>query len=367
MPLDQKKIGKAITHLRKQAGFTQKGLADRLFISDKAVSKWERGISVPDIAYLGKLSVLLDTDIDTLLEGKHVSRDNRWKGFLITDDYCAEVSLLTSIYDKPLVYYLLSNFLLVGIHEVLIACSRREAAQLQTLLGTGENLGIRLCYTEKESRSDICGIIGKNREFFRDCDVMTVFEKSVLYGASLTYLFQRAMLNRGQHTLIAVPAVGPAGEKQICFDDTKRVAQSGTISTKYDYCCIPVLFSPGDLLMRDVSEGMALSSLVDELAEKGSLFVENANRGIVEVTVASADDVLDASSLIRILQKRSGTYVACLEEIAWRRGLINNKQLRVAQQAHRDTQYGNYLLRLSRENYIQGESDGEETDTDSER
>lgn len=367
MPLDPKKIGKAIAHLRKQAGFTQKGLADRLFISDKAVSKWERGLSVPDIAYLGKLSVLLDTDIDTLLEGRHVSRDNHWKGFLITDDRSAEVSLLTCIYDKPLVYYLLSNFLLAGIHEILIACTKEEAVQIRKLLGTGENLGIRLYYTDKESGADIYHIIDSNRDFFRGSDVMTMFEKSVLYGAGLTYLFQRAMLNRGQHTLITVPAADSADAKRIVFDEDRRVTHSGAVNTQYDYCCIPVLFSPGELLVQDVSQGMTLSLLVDELAKKGSLFVENANRGIVEVAVASDDDVLDASNLIKVLQKHSGTYVACLEEIAWRRGMINEAQLQIAQEIYQNTQYGRYLQKLNNDPDNKEPLNGKEKNLDSQR
>ena len=345
--MDPKKVGQTIAYLRKQAGFTQKGLADRLCISDKAVSKWERGLSVPDIAYLGKLSVLLDTDIDTLLEGKHVSRHNCWKGFLISDEKKADVSLLTMVYDKPLVYYLLSNFLLVGIREVLIACTKEEQTALQQLLGWGEKLGLALHY---EQNGSICDVIGRNPDYFRDCDVMTVFKRSVLHGASLTYLFQRAMLNRGQHTILTVPAVDPTGEKQICFDETKRVTNCNAVNTHYHHCALAVLFSPSEMLVRDTCDVKTSDELIDQLAMRGTLFVENANRGILEITVNTADDVLDASNWIRILQKRSGTYLACLEEIAWRRGLIGENELLEAQQRHAATQYGNYLLQLSKEN-----------------
>lgn len=346
MSLNQKKIGSTIASLRKQAGFTQKGLADRLYISDKAVSKWERGLSVPDIAYLGKLSVLLDTDIDTLLEGKHVSRETCWKGFLITGEKSADVSLLTTVYDKPLVYYLLSNFLLVGIREVLIACTEAEQAGLQQLLGTGEMLGITLRY---EQYGNIHRIMTKNPDFFQNCSVMTVFAPSVLYGASLTYLFQRAMLNRGQHTLLAVPTVAPAGEKKISFDETKKVTSCGAVNTHYHYCAIAVLFSPAELLIRDIRGAVEPNALIEHLTKQGSLYVENANRGILEITVNTADDALEASNLIRTLQNRSGTCLACLEEIAWRRGLIDDQALEAAQRRYSHTQYGNYLLQLSKQ------------------
>ena len=365
MPLDQKKIGKTITYLRKQAGYTQKGLADRLFISDKAVSKWERGLSVPDIAYLGKLSVLLDTDIETLLEGKHVSRGNCWKGFLITDSKSAEVSLLTRIYDKPLVYYLLSNFLLVGIQEILIVCNSKEAEEIRQLIGTGECLGVHLKIVETNCVSDIGHVINANVEFFRDSDIMTVFEKSVLYGASLTYLYQRAMLNHGQHTLLVTPTVEHSSGVHITFDDTKRVTEQKRIGMQYSYNCMPVMFSPGDLLLRDISEEITLNDMVCCLMKKGSLYVENANRGIIEITINTLDDVVDASELIRILQKRSGTYVACLEEIAMRRRLIEGERLQMYMDRHLGTQYGNYLLAINGENQRKGDLDGKEKNSDS--
>ena len=74
--MDVAKVGKAIAYLRKRAGYTQRDLADRIGISDKAVSKWERGLGLPEIGYLRKLSILLDTDTDSLLTGDVVHHDS---------------------------------------------------------------------------------------------------------------------------------------------------------------------------------------------------------------------------------------------------------------------------------------------------
>lgn len=345
--MDPKKVGQTIAHLRKQAGFTQKGLADRLCISDKAVSKWERGLSVPDIAYLGRLSVLLDADIDTILEGKHISRADCWRGLLISDCKNTEVSLLTMVYDKPLVYYLLSNFLLAGICEVMIVCTEAEEASLHGLIGNGEALGVSLRY---QTNCGIYDVICHNRDFFTDCDIMTVFAQSVLHSASLTYLFQRAMLNKSQHTILAVPTVNPANKKnRLIFDETKRVVGQGAVVTQYNYCALPVLFSSSSLLLQDIDCDVELGDLINHLAKRGSLYVETANRGIMDIPIETFEDVLDASNMVRILQNCTGNYLACLEEIAWRRGFMNAQMLQNAQIKYAETQYGNYLLQLSKE------------------
>ena len=347
MALDPKTIGKTIAALRRRAGFSQKGLADRLCISDKAVSKWERGLSVPDIAYLGRLSVLLDIDIDSLLEGKHADGETPWKGVLIPETAEAGVSLLTAVYDKPLVYYLLSSFLLVGIREVLIACGEREEAGLKDLLGSGESLGIRLVYARRSREEGVPQWLKAHGEFFADSNVMTVFGSAVLFGATLTYLFQRAMLNHGQHTLLAHPATDlPESLAPVVFNDEKQLAADISRHTGYAYGAIPVLFSPGKLLTEELESFPEGAALVEGLGEKGSVYVETANRGVVCLPAASSADILDAANFISVLQKHSGTYLGCPEEIAWRRGLIDDARLAEARESHGNSPYGEYLQKL---------------------
>lgn len=136
------KVGKAIAYLRKRAGYTQKDLADRIGISDKAVSKWERGLGLPDISYLRKLSILLDTDTDSLLAGDVVHHDHLWSGVLLLDENDCGIGAGTIIYDKPLIYYLLSYFLLIGIHDVTILGTESDKEYIEKTLGDGKNLGL---------------------------------------------------------------------------------------------------------------------------------------------------------------------------------------------------------------------------------
>ena len=115
--MDIAKVGKAIAYLRKRAGYTQKELADRIGISDKAVSKWERGQGLPEIGYLRKLSILLDTDSDSLLAGDVAHHKSDWTGIIVLDENPYGIGAGTMIYDKPIINFLLSYFLLVGIKD----------------------------------------------------------------------------------------------------------------------------------------------------------------------------------------------------------------------------------------------------------
>ena len=139
--MENGRLGKTISFLRKQKGYTQRELSVLLDISDKAVSKWERGLSYPDISLLAKLSILLDTDIESLLQGNVSHGSQAWRGVMIFND-ADGISSITQIYDKPVVYYLLSYFLLVGIREILVLCSAREKKGMEELLCevTGESL-----------------------------------------------------------------------------------------------------------------------------------------------------------------------------------------------------------------------------------
>ena len=178
--MDTEKIGEAISFLRKRAGYTQKDLATRIGISDKAVSKWERGISLPDIALLRKLSILLDTDTDSLLAGDVIHHDRRWGGLLVIDENPYGINAETMIYDKPLVYFLLGYFMLVGIKSIRIKCDASSKEFILKKLGSGKRFGIDITFDEGHEKPS---------------NYMVVLGRSILYGVDQTRFFQRAMVH----------------------------------------------------------------------------------------------------------------------------------------------------------------------------
>lgn len=185
-PID---TGKLIAELRKKAGYTQQSLAEVLGITDKAISKWERGISCPDISLLPKLSVLLDADIEALLSGVADIYSHKWKGILYIPE--SSFPLDTLIYDKPLVYYLLSNFLLVGITDILMImpknndCSKYIEEELSMV-----EINLNVFLYDKE---DITHCIIENEKFIKGSNTLLISDSFFLFGASLTRNFQSFM------------------------------------------------------------------------------------------------------------------------------------------------------------------------------
>ena len=346
--MDIEKVGKAIAYLRKRAGFTQKDLADRLGISDKAVSKWERGIGLPDISYFGKLAILLDTDTDSLLAGDVIHHDENWGGLLVLDTNPHGIGAATLIYDKPLVYYLLGYYLLVGIKHISIAGTAEDIAWLQKEFGDGSKLGICLCYCLNDTDS-VC----RHMECAMTCsNVMALFGRSFIYGVDQTRFFQRAMLEKDRLTILSLPKKLSGVKSSLVFDESRKIVDSSdvtTLRTQYDYYEIPVLFGPKPLLQRicgSYTSGNPLLS--DGLLQDTSLYTEVLDRGFVEIPMNTPDAVADVASFVKILQDACGMVFYCIEEIAWRRVMISLQELEQFGIAKAETDYGKYILSLCR-------------------
>lgn len=185
-PID---TGNRIAELRKKAGYTQQTLATALGITDKAISKWERGISCPDISLLPKLSVLLDADIEALLSGVADIYSHKWKGILYIPEN--SFSLETLVFDKPLVYYLLSNFLLVGITDILIITSKENTIS-SSLNEELRKIGFNINFHIKDIE-DLGQCIKVNKDFIKDSDTFIISDVYFVFGASLTRNYQSFM------------------------------------------------------------------------------------------------------------------------------------------------------------------------------
>ena len=177
--MDAEKIGKGIGYLRRRYGFTQRYLADLLCISDKAVSKWERGLSVPDVSRLSRLAIIFDTDIESLLEGNLANFRQEWQGELSLS-YPPGIHADTLLYDKPLLCYQLSYFLLAGIAGVRLTGDSLALETARRLLGDGAALGLTLTYSEEGAPADAE-------------DLMRVEGAPFLYGKDLTKTMRRIL------------------------------------------------------------------------------------------------------------------------------------------------------------------------------
>ncbi len=304
--IDNEKIGRAIRTLRKKAGFTQNQLANQLFVSGMAVSKWESGRSVPDPETLMKLSVILDMDVDGLLDGTATYLSDRWHGALLLEEGLA-VSAETMLWDKPMIDYLLSYFLLAGVRDILIACSEWERTFIDSRFRSGEALGVRLRFTSTEGLTADAVLCGAGRA--EQTDIMLITAPFFLYGVDLSRFLQRAMQHKSAVVQLA-SVVGSGGEK----------LREGF--SHYRYIPVPICFLQAKALSEMETDG-SLCGLVRNAVEKKRLRAEPMDKGFVFSALRDEQEMESVSELVRSIQELGRYLIYCPPEIAWRRGMID--------------------------------------------
>ena len=252
--------GDIIRFLRQKAGFSQKTLAKALHITDKAISKWERGICLPDVALLPKLSLLLDVDIGMLVSKS--GEQEEWTGLI--EIYGCDLSRI--VCDKPLVYYLLMHFLLLGIRDVCFLTSEENRAYLSA--GTFGEFGFRFSFEAPDCRR-----------------LMILHHPWFLFGSNLTDQFRGAMLS-GRNI-----GLKPENQEPVVF-----FARSG------DY-------------------------FADRKSFTESAASRTLGRGMICLDMSDPDRLPDIAAFIRTYQQNSGLLIGSLEEIAWRRGILSDEKL----------------------------------------
>lgn len=160
------KFSDTFIKLRKEAGYTQKQIAELLYVTDKAVSKWERGLGMPDLSLLTKISRILDCDVEILISGIADNNNSNWQGLLYLD-----VDASTMVGDKTITDIMLSYFLLVGITEISIITNKKNIEYLKQF--NKKNKFIKITYT-----------------YPRNGKTMIVYDSFFLFGANITRWFQ---------------------------------------------------------------------------------------------------------------------------------------------------------------------------------
>ncbi len=298
--MDAIRIGAAIKSLRLQAAYTQHDLAKCLNVTDKAVSKWERGLSIPDISIIIKLSKLLNCDVDNLLEGNITYLEEAWQGFLVLPDISPLYSG-SSAYGKPLVYFFLSYFLLVGIRDIEISCSERDKHFIETNLGDGSRFGAKLSFLLEES---FVPSSGKN--------TMVVFDNPFLYGPNLTRYFQRAMSRHYGISVLTIENNKADNGIKVSFDHNKAVKTHNSCTGSY--APVPVVFFPA-LFSEQIGHFRDLPSL-------SPLYAEPLGNGMIEYPVTDENSLLDTSNFLRFISDTMGKNLYDPYEIARSRNLL---------------------------------------------
>lgn len=261
---------------------------------------------------------------------------------------------LLPIYDKPLIYYPLSVLMLAGIRQILIISTPEDTPAFQKLLGDGTPLGLEISYCVQEKPRGIADSILIGEDFIGCDKVCLILGDNVFYGQNLTKLLNRAKKVEKGAVIFGYQVMDPHSFGVVAIDsEFKAISIEEKPKVPKSNLAVPGLyFYDNDVIniaknVKPSKRGeIEITSVNKAYMENGDLNVILLGRGMAWLDTGTPVGMLKAGEYIETMQSRQGFYIACLEEIAWRRGFINTEQLREIGEELKMTDYGKYILSL---------------------
>lgn len=261
------------------------------------------------------------------------------------------------IYDKPMIYYPLSTLMLAGIREVLIISTPRDLPIYEELLGTGEELGLNISYAVQKEPKGLAEAFIIGEEFIGQDKVALVLGDNIFYGRGFGNVLENAAALQEGAKIFGYYVSDPTAFGVVDFDREGNVLslEEKPAKPKSNYA-IPGLYFYDNSVVEiaktiepsDRGE-LEITTVNNEYLQRGSLKVELFGRGMAWLDTGTHEGLIEAANFVQTVQKRQGLYVACLEEIAYRKGYINKEQLIELAQPMLKTDYGKYLMRIANE------------------
>lgn len=264
---------------------------------------------------------------------------------------------LLPIFDKPMVYYPISVLMKAGIREILVISTPQDLPLFKRLLGSGEELGVRFEYAEQAAPNGIAEAFTIGREFIGNDDVALILGDNIFYGAG----FDETLRNVAQRveqtqraTIFAYRVQNPERYGVVEFDECGKALSivEKPAAPKSSYAVTGLYFYPNRVI--DIAASITpsargeleITSVNQTFLDEGNIDVELLDRGFAWLDTGTHDSLAEASIFVEVIEKRQGVKVACLEEIAWRKGWITREQLHALAEPMAANQYGQYLLKL---------------------
>lgn len=269
----------------------------------------------------------------------------------ITKGVCKQ---LMPVYDKPMIYYPLSILLLAGIREVLVITTPEDNAAFRNLLGDGSQLGCRFEYAVQAVPNGLAQAFVIGEEFIGGEKAALILGDNIFHGAGLSDLLQEsAQLEKGAR-VFAYPVNDPERYGVVAFDDQHRaISIEEKPSQPKSRYAVPGLYFY-DERVTEIAKNIEPSArgeyeITDvnrKYLEMGELEVGVMRRGTAWLDTGTFESLHDAAEFVRVIEKRQGFKIGCIEEVAWRMGYINDEELRKIARPLKKSGYGMYLERL---------------------
>lgn len=264
---------------------------------------------------------------------------------------------LIPVYDKPMIYYPLSTLMLAGIREILVISTPDYLPLFEGLLGDGSEWGLSLSYKVQAQPNGLAEAFILGEDFIGDDAVCLILGDNIYYGAGLSELVQSAAQKTTGATVFGYHVNDPERFGVVEFDDAMHAVsiEEKPAQPKSNYAVTGLYFYDNQVV--DIAKQiqpsprgeLEISDVNSEYLKRGQLDVKLMGRGYAWLDTGTHDSMMEAANFIATVQKRQNLKVACLEEIAYRMGYIDRDQLVKLAQPLKKNDYGQYLLRLAKE------------------
>jgi glucose-1-phosphate thymidylyltransferase len=264
---------------------------------------------------------------------------------------------LLAIYDKPMIYYPLSVLMLAGITEVLIISTPQDLPNFKKLFGNGSQLGMQFSYKEQPSPDGLAQAFILGEDFIGNEDVCLILGDNIFYGAGIENLLNKAVKTVSEEkkaSIFGYYVQDPQRYGVAEFDKSGNVLsiEEKPEHPKSNYAVVGLYFYPNSVVniaknIQPSKRGeLEITTVNQTYLSDNKLKTKLMGRGYAWLDTGTQDSLLEASNFIQTIEKRQGLKIACIEEIAFEMGYINENQLRTVAEEYRNNDYGQYLLRL---------------------
>ncbi|MCK6258768.1 glucose-1-phosphate thymidylyltransferase RfbA [Fictibacillus sp. KIGAM418] len=262
---------------------------------------------------------------------------------------------LVPIYDKPMIYYPLSVLMLAGIKEILIISTPQDIRQFKELLSDGSSLGLTLSYAVQEEPRGLAEAFIIGEDFIGSDKVALVLGDNIFYGQGFSETLSRAVSVDDGAVVFGYYVMNPEDYGVVEFDSNGNAValEEKPINPRSNYAVPGLYFYDNDVvnIAKKVEPShrgeLEITSINEEYLKQGRLKVQVLGRGMAWLDTGTHSSLLKASNFVEAVQNRQGLYIACIEEISYRMGYINEAQLLALAEPLKKTDYGKYLIRLT--------------------
>lgn len=264
---------------------------------------------------------------------------------------------MLTVYDKPMIYYPLSTLMLAGIREVLIISTPRDVPMYKELLGDGSQIGMSFDYAVQETPRGLADAFIVGADFIGYDNVCLVLGDNIFYGYGFTKRLENAASRKTGATIFGYHVSNPSDFGVVEFDEDWNVLsiEEKPQNPKSNYAVPGLYFYDNNVKeiakqIKPSARGeLEITSVNLEYLKMGNLKVELLGRGMAWLDTGTHRSLLAAANFVEAVQTRQGLYIACIEEIAYRKGFIDRECLLKHAERLKTTEYGQYLFKIAQE------------------